>query len=145
MCGSDHDVVAVQQRVFGFERFGRGDVETGGVDLAGVERVDQRLGVDHATAGGVDDDHAVLHPGERVGVEQVAGLVGERRVQGDHSALGEDRVEVDLFVLGDLDVRVTDDHPHVHRRTHARDPAADAPVPDNADGAPLSSIPSWAA
>ena len=82
---------------------------------------DQRLRIDHTAAGRIDDDDTVLHSSERRRVEQVPGLIGERGVHRDDPALGQDRVEIDLFVFDDLHIGVADDDAHVHRGAHAGD------------------------
>ena len=43
------------------------------------------------------DAHALLHLGERLGVDDVAGLVGERRVQRDEIGAAQQLVELDLL------------------------------------------------
>ena len=116
------------------ERFGGGDIEAGGVHLAGVERIDQRLRIDHTAAGRIDDDDTVLHSSERRRVEQVPGLIGERGVHRDDPALGQDHVEIDLFVFGDLHIGVADDDAHVHCGAHAGDSTADPAMTDHPDG-----------
>ena len=46
---------------------------------AGVERIDQRLLVDQAAAGAVDDAHTLLHLRQRSRIDDVPGLLGQRR------------------------------------------------------------------
>ena len=65
-------------------------------DLAGIERRAQRRLVDQAAARAIDDAHALLHLGERRGVDDVPGLVGQRRVQRDEIGAPEQLVELDL-------------------------------------------------
>ena len=57
------------------------DVERGAGDVAGAQRVDQRLGVHEVAAGGVDEPHARAHRGEAAGVDHVARVGGRRQVQ----------------------------------------------------------------
>ena len=57
------------------------DVEPGRGDGARAQRLDQRRLVDQRAAGGVDQHRGRLHPGQGGGVDQVAALVVERRVQ----------------------------------------------------------------
>ena len=86
----DHDVVvAVEQRVVG-DRLGREDVERGAGDLAGVERVLERLVDEQLAAGAVDDAYAVLHLRERLGVEPAARLGRLGQVDGDEVGLAVD-------------------------------------------------------
>ena len=65
----DHDVVEGEQRRGG-GRLGREDVQPGAGDPALGERVGQRLLVDQAAAGGVDDAHARLDAGQLLLADQ---------------------------------------------------------------------------
>ena len=51
------------------------DIYAGGVELAGVERVDHCLLVQHCAAAGVKEDGAVLHFGNGSGVDHAPGAV----------------------------------------------------------------------
>ena len=62
-------------------------------DLAGAERIEQRLLVDELAARGVDEADPVLHARERRRVEQARGLAGEREVQRDEVRPGEELFE----------------------------------------------------
>jgi hypothetical protein len=57
----------------------------------------QRRLVDKPAASAVDDAHARLHAGDRVGVDDVTGLVGQRGVQRDEVGAAEERLELDLL------------------------------------------------
>ena len=73
------------------------DVETGGGDAPGPQRLDQRGLVDHRAARGVDQHRRRLHQREPAGVDQVMGGGATRAVQRDHVACGEqciDRIDV---------------------------------------------------
>jgi hypothetical protein len=65
--------------------------------MAVVQRFLQRRLVDQATARAVDDPHALLGLGEVFLAEDVAGLVGQRRMQRDEVGAGEQRIEVCLL------------------------------------------------
>ena len=85
----DDDVVHVQQRMLGRRRLLLPHVEPGGGEMAaGQRRMQRRLVVDVAARGG-DEDRAGLHPGEALGIHQPAAVGGERQVQADHVALGQ--------------------------------------------------------
>ena len=58
--------------------------------------VDQRVGVDHLAARGVDEHSVGLHQGELAGADQAAGLVGQRRVERDEVGSPEQLVERSL-------------------------------------------------
>jgi len=78
---ADH-VLAAEQHVV-LRRLDREHVERRARDLPGVERLLEVLLDDQPAARAVDDAHALLHPRQRLGVDQVARGLGQRRVQGD--------------------------------------------------------------
>ena len=65
-------------------------------DLPGIERVAQRRLVDQAAARAIDDAHAAPSEPERARVDDVAGAVGQRRVQGDEIRAAEQFIEIEL-------------------------------------------------
>jgi hypothetical protein len=65
--------------------------------MAAVQRFLQRRLVDQAAARAVDDPHALLGLGEVFRRQDVAGLVGQRRVQRDEIGAGQQRIEVCLL------------------------------------------------
>jgi hypothetical protein len=87
-----HDLGKFEQRAVG-ARLGGEDVEAGGADVAGVDRVGEGLLVDQPAAGGVDDDHAGLGLGQRVLADQSGGLLGLRQVHRDEVRPGEQLVQ----------------------------------------------------
>ncbi len=64
------------------------DVQTGGPDLAGLQSSQQGILVHVGTTGGVDDDHAVLHLGDGIGVDEGSARCGGS-VEGDEVGLGQ--------------------------------------------------------
>ena len=98
--GGSADVRRAGDHRVGVERnVGRGlvgiDVQTGGADLAAVERVKKRSLVDVGAAGGVDDDDAVLHLGDALSVDESA-AVDSGSVDGDEVGLGEQLVHLNI-------------------------------------------------
>ena len=91
-----HDILHAEQRVVG-RRLDLEHVDAGARHLAALQRFDQVGLDDQAAARAIDDAHAVLHRGDRLGVDDVAGLVGQRRVQRDEIGAGEQLVQFDLF------------------------------------------------
>ncbi len=136
--GDDDVVVAVEQRVVG-DRLGREDVERGAGDLAGVERVLERLVDQQLAAGAVDDADAVLHLGERLGVEPAARLGRLGQVDGDEVGLAVD-VGARLGLLGPElaeafggDERVVGEHAHAEALRAGGDELADAAEAEHAE------------
>ena len=66
----------------GRQRLGVGDID-GSANVVLLERMDQGVGIDDGTAGGVDEESAALHEGELGCADEAAGGVGERNDQ-DH-------------------------------------------------------------
>ncbi len=83
-----HDILQPQQH-FGHLRFGRIDVEPGPGELAGFQRLGQRLVIDDAAARGVDEIAARLHRSDRPGVDQVGRLRPAGNVQRDKIGLAQ--------------------------------------------------------
>lgn len=121
------------------------DVEADGADLAGLQAVDDRLGVDEGAARGVDQDEAVLGAGDRLGVDEMVRLGGERAVQRDDVGAGDEVVALDI---GDADllqgvhlVAVVRQHLAAEAQAEgARDEGADAAGADDADGARMQVV-----
>ena len=59
------------------------DIDARALHLAAVQGVQQGLVVYDAAAGGIDEDHPVLHPGEFLFPDQVAGIIGLGDMEGD--------------------------------------------------------------
>ena len=136
--GRDDDVGVAEERVVGDRLLGE-DVQRGAGDLAGVDRGLEVL-VDHERpAGDVDDPHAVLALGQRLGVDEALGLRGLGQVQRDEVAGGE-HVVGGLGLLGaDLaealraDERVVGDDAHAEGAGADRDQLADAAEAEHAE------------
>ena len=85
-----------EQRAF-VRGFGLEHVERGAGDMPGVEpRLKRRL-IDQPAACAVDDAHALLGLGQILGRQDVARLVGQRRVQRDEIGAREQVVELHLL------------------------------------------------
>ena len=89
----DDDVLEGEERRVGGRLVGE-DVEPGAGDPALLERVVERVLVDDAAAGRVDDAHGRLDL-ERLLADQADGLRGLGQVDGDEVGLGEQLVEAD--------------------------------------------------
>src|SRR6266513_911769 len=77
----------LQQRVALLGRLAGEDVKAGARDQSLLERLHQRLLIHQPAPSRVDQDGAALHPAEFLDADHVAGLVGQRQVQGNHVAL----------------------------------------------------------
>src|SRR6266851_1028139 len=91
--GEDDVVEVVEDRLF--ERLLVEDVEGRAGDLAGLERFGERLFDDELAAGAVHDAYALLHDGERGGVDEALCLRGEADVEREVVGLLEDLVDGD--------------------------------------------------
>ena len=112
-------------------------VEGGAADMAGLEGRGQRALVDQAAARAVDDAHALLGLGKRCRVDDVAGLVGERGVQGDEIGAAQQVVELHLLhaqlhgALGRQE-GIEGDHLHLQADGAVGDDGADVAAADHA-------------
>ncbi len=105
-------------------------------------RGDERVLVDEAAPGRVDDAHAVLHLLERRRVEEPARLVVQREVERDDVGLRVDlleragRLDPELAEAIGGDERVVRDHAHPEPERAMRDLAADPPEAEHAERLP---------
>src|SRR5262245_11701324 len=95
------------------------DIEGGTAKMTRLQRRDERLLIDDAASGAVEDASALLHASELRGADQVACLVGQRRVDGEEVAARQELVEVgdrlDPELSGPFrsEERVEADHLHI--------------------------------
>ena len=135
MRGRD-EVGGAEQRAF-LGRFGHEHVECCAADMAAVQTCLQRRFVDQAAARAVDDAHTLFGLGQRFGGQDVAGLVGQRRVQGDEVGAGEQLVQRDLFhahihgAFGRQE-RIERNHLHLEAQSTVGDDRADVTRTDQA-------------
>jgi hypothetical protein len=135
--GADEVRRAEQRAVLG--RLGLEHVERGAGDLACVHRFLERCLVDQAAAGAVDDPHALLGLGEVFLRQDVAGLVGERGVEGDEVRPRQQVVQFHLLhahfhrALG-REERIEGDDLHAQADGAGRDDRADVAGADQAEG-----------
>ena len=133
------DIGHLQKRMVRRRRLLHENVEGGAGQVAGLEGVGQRLFVNDAAAGAVDDAGALAHQGHLAGADQVARLVGERRVDGEEIDLRQQSIEIgggldaDLAGGGGGEERVEAEHLHVEAGGAAGDLAADAAEADDAE------------
>ena len=131
-----HHLVQAEQRRF----LGGLDcehVERGPGDVAGTDQVGYGRLVDETTTGAVHQPHAGPRLHQIVARQDVAGLLGQRRVQGDEVGPGQEHVEIDLL---DAEVarplrrqeRVIGDHAHLQTLGAVGDDRADVAAADQA-------------
>ena len=111
------------------------DVDPRGEDRPVLERVGQRLLVDHRAAGGVHQHRGPLHQPESTSVDEAARLVGERHVQRHdvgRAAAGRRGRRTHPVIAG-VGAGVVQ-HLHAEPRGPSGDGPTDAPVPDDPEG-----------
>ncbi len=133
----EDDVVEIAEDGF-LERLLVEDVERGAGDLAGLEGFGEGGFDDELAAGAVDDADALLHDGDRGGVDHALGLGGEADVEGEVVGLLEDVVdgdEGDVVLAGDdgRDEGVVADELHAEAAGATGDFEADAAEADDAE------------
>ena len=133
----DDDLRQLEQRAVR-ARFGGEHVETCAADVAAGDRVGERLLVDQAAAGGVDDDDARLGLGQRLLADQARGLLGLGQVHRDEVGAAQQFVErqqldAELRGAGMRHVRVVGGDVRAEGGEPLGDQLADAAEPDDAD------------
>ena len=134
----DHDLLEAEQGRVG-AGLGGVDVEAGAADLAGGDGVGERLLVDEAAAGGVDDDLSLLGLGEQLGVEHAGGLLGlgevdRHEVTAAHEVLELDEFDAELRGARGVGVGVVGDDGGLERGEALGEELADVAEADDADG-----------
>ena len=131
------EIVAAEQRVLP-RRLLDEHIDRGAGDLAAVERGGEVLLDDEPAARAVDDAHAALHLRDRRGVDDVAGRVGQRRVQRDEIGAAQQLVERDALDA-EFDgafrrqERVVGDDAHLQPLRAVGDDRADIAAADDAE------------
>ncbi|MPN57560.1 hypothetical protein SDC9_205254 [bioreactor metagenome] len=102
MCGTALSFYSLSADVWGADDFGVAhqlgqtrwlggkNVQGGAGDFAGVQCGQQSGFIDYATAGGTHDVHPLFHFGKGGLIEDAAGIIGERNMQGDDIGFCED-------------------------------------------------------
>ena len=91
--GQDDAVVEPQEGMVARQGFRIGDVHDGAGDLVLPERVDQRVVVDNAAAGDVDQVGGLFHAGKFGGPNKVTGLGRHRQAEDDEICLFQQGIE----------------------------------------------------
>ncbi len=118
------------------------DVERRAGEAPGLEGLVERLLVDHAAAGAVDQHGPGLHRGDARGVEKVLGLVGERHVERHHVGAPEELLEgeglhVEPAHEARIEHRIVGHHLHVEGLSAPGHLLADTAEPDDPEGLAL--------
>ena len=135
MRGGDEVGRAEQRR--GLGGFFQEHIERGAGDVAAVEQFLEGHFVDQAAAGAIDDADARLALQQIFAAEDVAGAVGERRVQADEIGPGQQFIQRHLghaHVLGAFrgEERIEGDHLHLQAQGAIGNDAADVAGADEA-------------
>ena len=88
-CGVSTTLSRPSSGLSGGDRLDGEHVEARGGQPPGAQRLDERVLVDDRAARGVDQHRVGFHPGQRGAVQHACGLVGQRQVQRDDVAGGE--------------------------------------------------------
>ncbi len=95
--GGDDAVLGLQERVVGTDGLRGHYVQTCTGHLAGVQRVGQVLLHHHLAAAVVEDDHAVLHLGDVLLVDDAGVEVHQGHLEGQHVGAGKQAVQIHEF------------------------------------------------
>ena len=125
----DDDLRQLEQRAGG-GRLGDVDVDAGAADVPAADGLGQRLLVDQAAAGGVDDQHARLGQRQLVLADEPEGLGGLGQVDRDQVGAAQQvvqahQLDAELRGAGRRDVGVVGDQPDVERGEALRDQLTD--------------------
>ena len=135
MRGADEVWRAKQSRFLG--RLRCEHVKRSAANLAAVQRFLQRNFIDQATACAVNDAHTLFGFRQIFFGEDIARLIGQRRVQGNEISLGQQRVQVRLFHAHfngafRRQERVKGNDLHTQAKRAACDDGTDVPCADQA-------------
>jgi len=90
------DVRVTEQRMLR-RRLGCEHIERGAGEMTVVELILQRFFVEQTAARAIDHIGAFLQPGEIFTAQDIAGLIGQRRVQRDNVGARQQRFKIGLF------------------------------------------------
>ena len=135
MRGGD-DVLHAEQRVV-CGRFRLEHIQRGAGDMAAGQRRRERQLVNQPATRTIHDPHALLRLVQRVGRQNVARLLGQRRVQRDHVGDGQQLVQLDLLDADPARMfrgqeRVEPDHLHLQPLRPVGDDRPDIAAADDA-------------
>ena len=137
-CGVSTTLSRPSSGLSGSYRFDAEDIQAGGGQPAVAQRVGQRVFVDDRAARGVDQYRSGFHPGQRGPSSSPSVSVGQRQVQRDDVAGGQQfrqRPPAGQAVVAGAGVQ----HRGAHRGDDVRDPFGDVAVADQPDvQAPIS-------
>ena len=87
------DILHIKKRI-GFGRFLFKYIERGTRHMAAFQRFFQRFFINQPAARAVNDTHAFFTFRQRLGADDIAGFLGQRRVQGDEIGARQDIVQI---------------------------------------------------
>jgi hypothetical protein len=136
----DEDIGGFQKNMIAADGFAFDHIGGVSADLPRAKRGDQIRLVEDLASAGIDENRPVLHRRELFRAEHAEGLAGQRAVQGDNAALGEQLVELHFGgvtggnLLG-VDIGIVGDH--LSQKTEGQNPGnrlADGTDPHETDG-----------
>ena len=92
MCGVERHVIEPQELEAGGSGLDGEGLEHRAAQMAGFQRLGQRVVIDHRPARRVDEDRALAHGGEFGPADEAERLRGHPRVQGDDVAFPKQRL-----------------------------------------------------
>lgn len=110
------------------------DIDSSTAEVAGAKCLGKGGDLDNGTAGGVDEERALLHLVKLVLANHVLGILGLGDVEGDKVGFGEEvREGVDLLggAQGHQGDNVIEENTHTHRLCENRQLRTDMTVSDN--------------
>ena len=126
-----------EQRIVG-RRLGHEHVERRSGDAPRRQRLEQSRLVDQPAAGAIDQAQALFRQLQRFGVDDIAGLVGERGMQRDEVGAAQQLFEPD-FLDAEVErpfggeIGIVGNHPHLQPERAVGDDRADIAATDDAE------------
>ena len=122
--------------IFFGKRFGRINVDSGAGNFTGFNALSNSFGIHAATAGAVDDAHAVLHFGNSFGIQHLFRFLGERSVNGDVVGFSQQSVKINQLNANLMralfgNIRVITNGGHFHSLHTFGNAAADSAYADD--------------
>lgn len=126
--------VGGQQRIAVSRRLDAEHAGGGAAQVAAAQGVGQRLFVDQAATGGIDQEGARLHQRQFGGAEHPAGVLGQRAVQGQGVDPWQEFAKRQTVRPGGPSWQLTEQHAHAERLRQPRHRPAQFAMAEQAEG-----------